>query len=114
VDQVAIAVLSANKAIERSLTHKLKDTREAVFQELADILQMYKSSMTVAGAGAHAQLSISDNLKMLPVLIHGLLKNVSHGVRGFSTLLLTELGCRCASAKVLNFHQTFRRLRKLS
>ena len=33
--------------------------------------------MTAAGAGASAQLSVSENLKMLPVLILGLLKNVS-------------------------------------
>ena len=75
-DQVAIATLLANKAVERSLTHKLEDAREAVFQKLVDILQTYKSSMTAAGAGASAQLSISDNLKMLPVLVLGLLKNV--------------------------------------
>jgi hypothetical protein len=84
-DQVAIATLLANKAVERSLTHKLEDAREAVFQKLVDILQTYKSSMTAAGAGASAQLSISDNLKMLPVLILGLLKNVS--ICGCSTLL---------------------------
>ena len=76
-DQIAIATLLANKAVERSITHKLEDAREAVFQKMVDILQTYKSSMTAAGAGASAQLSISDNLKMLPVLILGLLKNVS-------------------------------------
>lgn len=76
-DQVAIATLLANKAVERSITHKLEDAREAVFQKLVDILQSYKASMTAAGAGASAQLAIADNLKMLPVLVLGLLKNVS-------------------------------------
>jgi hypothetical protein len=42
-----------------------------------DILVAYKTSMTSGGAGASAQLAISDNLKMLPVLVLGLLKNVS-------------------------------------
>lgn len=32
--------------------------------------------MTSGGAGASAQLAISENLKMLPVLVLGLLKNV--------------------------------------
>jgi protein transport protein SEC24 len=77
-DQIAIATLLANKAVERSLTHKLEDARDAVFQKMVDILQTYKGSMTAAGAGASAQLAISDNLKMLPVLILGLLKNVSY------------------------------------
>jgi protein transport protein SEC24 len=68
--------LLANKGVERSLTHKLEDARDAVMQKLVDILQTYKASMTAAGAGASAQLAISENLKMLPVLVLGLLKHV--------------------------------------
>jgi len=75
-DQIALATFFADKAVERSLTHKLEDSREYVNQRLVDLLSAYKSNMTAAGAGASAQLSISDNLKMLPVLILGLLKNV--------------------------------------
>jgi len=33
--------------------------------------------MTAGGAGASAQLAISENMKMLPVLVLALLKNVS-------------------------------------
>lgn len=76
-DQVAIATLLANKAVERSITHKLEDARDALFGKLVEILGAYKASMTAAGAGASAQLAISENLKMLPVLVLGLLKNVS-------------------------------------
>ena len=76
-DQVAIATLLANKAVERSLTHKLEDARDAVTNKMVEILQTYKASMTAAGAGASAQLAICENLKMLPVLLLGLLKNVS-------------------------------------
>lgn len=75
-DQVSLAVLLANKAVERSLSHKLEDARDAVFNKLVEILQTYKSSMTAAGAGASAQLAVGENMKMLPVLILGLLKNV--------------------------------------
>lgn len=76
-DQVAIATLLANKAVERSITHKLEDSRDALFNKMVEILSAYKASMTAAGAGASAQLAISENLKMLPVLVLGLLKNVS-------------------------------------
>ena len=76
-DQVAIATLLANKAVERSITHKLEDARDAVFAKLVEILQSYKTSMTSAGSGASAQLAVSENMKMLPVLVLGLLKNVS-------------------------------------
>lgn len=75
-DQVAIVTYFANKAVERSLTHKLEDSRDYVFQKLVELLVAYKTSMTSSGAGASAQLAISDNMKMLPVLILGLLKNV--------------------------------------
>jgi len=85
-DQVAIATLLANKAVERSLTHKLEDARDAVYQRLVDILSSYKGSMTSAGAGANAQLAISENLKMLPVLVLGLLKNVRWPCHLYNTM----------------------------
>ncbi|KDQ58689.1 hypothetical protein JAAARDRAFT_176744 [Jaapia argillacea MUCL 33604] len=98
-DQVAIATLLANKAVEKSLTHKLEDARDALFQKLVEILTCYKGSMTAAGAGASAQLAISDNLKMLPVLVLGLLKNVgirqsaqiSPDLRAYAQALLTTM-----------------------
>ena len=99
-DQVAIATLLANKAVERSLTHKLEDSRDATLQRMVDILSSYKSSMTAAGAGASAQLAISENLKMLPVLVLGLLKNV-----GFPLVLYrwtgdADIWCFCFARSV--------------
>ena len=96
-DQVAIATLLANKAVERSITHKLEDARDALFSKMVEILQAYKQSMTAGGAGASAQLAISDNLKMLPVLVLGLLKNVSFslqpcGGKSWAESALTHLG----------------------
>lgn len=75
-DQVALATLLANKAVERSLSHKLEDARDAVTNKMVEILTTYKSSMTAAGSAASAQLAICENLRMLPVLLLGLLKNV--------------------------------------
>jgi protein transport protein SEC24 len=98
-DQVAIATLLANKAVERTITHKLEDARDAVQNKLIEILQAYKTSMTAAGAGASAQLAISENMRMLPVLVLGLLKNVSirqsaqipPDLRAYAQALLTSL-----------------------
>ncbi|KAH9478436.1 Protein transport protein SEC24 [Psilocybe cubensis] len=98
-DQIAITTFFANKAVERSLTHKLEDSRDYVFQKLVELLVSYKTSMTSSGAGASAQLAISDNLKMLPVLVLGLLKNVGirqsaqipPDIRAYSQALLTSL-----------------------
>ncbi|THG96981.1 hypothetical protein EW026_g4949 [Hermanssonia centrifuga] len=98
-DQVAIGTLLANKAVERCITHKLEDSRDALFNKMVEILTAYKASMTAAGAGASAQLAISENLKMLPVLILGLLKNVGirqsaqipPDLRAYAQALLTSL-----------------------
>jgi len=98
-DQVAITTYFANKAVERSLTHKLEDSRDFILQKLVDILIAYKTSMTAGGAGASAQLATSENLKMLPVLILGLLKNVGirqsaqipPDIRAYSQALLASL-----------------------
>ncbi|KZT03773.1 protein transporter SEC24 [Laetiporus sulphureus 93-53] len=98
-DQVAIATLLANKAVERSITHKLEDARDALFAKMVEILQAYKASMTTAGQGASAQLATSENMKMLPVLVLGLLKNVGirqsaqipPDLRAYAQALLTSL-----------------------
>ncbi len=65
-DQQAIAMLLADKAVERSIHHKLEDARDAVMNKLVDIFTTYKSTMTSAGSGASAQLSIAANLSILP------------------------------------------------
>jgi protein transport protein SEC24 len=84
-DEIAIATFLSTKAVERTLTHKLEDARDAITNKLVDILGTYKSSMTASGRGASAQLAIADNMKMLPILSLGLLKHVSrHLLSAFS------------------------------
>lgn len=73
-DQIAIAGLLAKKAVERALTSKIEDAREALFYKLTEMLALYKSTFNQSTHSA--QLLISDNLKLLPILILGLIKNV--------------------------------------
>lgn len=94
-DQVAIATLLANKGVERSITHKLEDSRDALFNKLVEILQAYKASMTAAGAGASAQLAVSENMKTLPVLVLGLLKNVSPFLVVYMRPFLVDINAVC-------------------
>lgn len=55
--------------------------------------------MTAGGAGAGAQLALSDNMKMLPVLMLGLLKNpairssttIPSDLRAYAQALLTSI-----------------------
>ncbi|CAH1759678.1 6947_t:CDS:10 [Entrophospora sp. SA101] len=88
-DQVAIATLLANKAVDRSLTSKLEDARDALTNKIIDILGVYKSSVTGSQFGASPQLQISPNLKLLPLLALGLLKHVgTYGPDG--TIIMPE------------------------
>ncbi|GAA6010807.1 hypothetical protein JCM11491_002955 [Sporobolomyces phaffii] len=99
VDTVALATLLANKAVERSTQSKLEDARDAVSNKLVDILGTYKATMTSAGSGASPQLVIADNMKFLPLLMLGLLKNtglrhstmIPSDVRAYAQALLTTL-----------------------
>ncbi|CAG8704929.1 21443_t:CDS:10 [Gigaspora margarita] len=82
-DQIAISTLLANKAVERSLSSKLEDARDALTNKLIDILGVYKSAIT-GSQGASPQLQTCENLKLLPLLALGLLKHV--GLRASSQI----------------------------
>ncbi|EPQ25914.1 uncharacterized protein PFL1_06588 [Pseudozyma flocculosa PF-1] len=98
-DQVSIATLLADKAVERSIHARLEDARDAVFNKLVDIFSTYKSTMTSAGSGASPQLSIANNMALLPLLLLGLLKHVGirqssqipSDLRAYAQALLTTL-----------------------
>ena len=76
VDQIALVTFLANKAVERSLSAKLEDARDAIINKLVEIFTVYKTTMTSAGQGASPQLVTSDTMKFLPLLLLGLLKHV--------------------------------------
>jgi len=76
-DPVAIATLLANKAVERSMQARLEEAWVAVTNKLVDILGTYKATMTATGTGPSPQLVISENMKILPLLLLGFLKLVS-------------------------------------
>lgn len=99
VDQNALATILCQRAVERSISHKLEDARDAVTNKLIDIMTAYRNAMTAGGAGAASQLAIADNMKMLPVLMLGLLKNtairasstIPSDLRAYAQALLTSL-----------------------
>ncbi|KAJ3306763.1 COPII subunit [Kappamyces sp. JEL0829] len=73
-DQYAIAGLLIKKAVDRSLTSKIEDARDALVYKLTELLAVYKSSFNQA---SHPQqLMIADNLQLLPSFILGMIKNV--------------------------------------
>jgi hypothetical protein len=62
-------------AIERALSSKLEDAREAVFNKCVDICQMYKTLFL--SSGASPQLMLGEHLKLLPILLLALMKHAS-------------------------------------
>ncbi|GAB5591350.1 COPII subunit [Umbelopsis nana] len=74
-DQFAITTYLANKAVERGLTSKLDDARDAIVNKVVDLLGVYKTHILGSGSGSTPQLTVSDNLKLLPALTLGLLKH---------------------------------------
>lgn len=59
------------------MTTKLDDARDAIVNKVVDMLGVYKTHILGSGSGSTPQLTISDNLKLLPALTLGLLKHVS-------------------------------------
>ncbi|KAJ3258757.1 COPII subunit [Boothiomyces macroporosus] len=73
-DQAAIAALLVKKAVDRSLTSKIEDARDALTYKLTEILTFYKQQFNQA---THPQqLMIAENLRLLPIYILGMLKNL--------------------------------------
>jgi protein transport protein SEC24 len=75
-DQTAIATLLACKAVEKTMSAKLEDAREFVNKQLVDMLGAYKAATQAGGSGASTALAVPHNLRFLPLLVLGLLKNV--------------------------------------
>ncbi|KAK4687289.1 protein transport protein SEC24, partial [Tremellales sp. Uapishka_1] len=100
-DQVAIAAHLANKAVEKAMSGSLDDARSLVVNKLADMLTVYKNQVT-SSAGASAQLSVPENLKLLPLLACGIVKHVAlregssipPDLRSYAQALFTSLPCQ--------------------
>ena len=61
-------------AIDRSLTSKIEDARDALIYKLSEIISVYKASFNQA---THPQqLMIAENLQLLPVFTLAMIKNV--------------------------------------
>ncbi|KAG5462448.1 MAG: hypothetical protein BJ554DRAFT_5085 [Olpidium bornovanus] len=66
-----------NAAVERGLTTKLEDARDALTNKMVDILGVYKTYLTASSSGATSQPTLCDNIKHLPLLVLGMIKHVA-------------------------------------
>ncbi|KAI8870926.1 hypothetical protein GQ42DRAFT_121572 [Ramicandelaber brevisporus] len=77
VDQQALASLVAKKAVDRALTSRLEDAREAVLFKCAEILAAFKAELTGAKSGASTHLQAPHCLQLLPLFTLSLLKHTA-------------------------------------
>ena len=74
-DQEAIAAFFSHKAVERALGSGLEPARDALQAKLLELLQTYRKELAGGNMGGGG-LQFPANLRCLPVLFLGLMKNV--------------------------------------
>ncbi|ODV83066.1 hypothetical protein CANARDRAFT_209447 [[Candida] arabinofermentans NRRL YB-2248] len=75
-DQLAITNYYTHKAIEKTLSSSLNDSREYLNKVLIDILSMYKKEIVPGNMGSSSPLQLCTNLRMLPLLLQSLIKHI--------------------------------------
>lgn len=75
-DQSAITAYFSHKAVERALGSGLEAAREALQSKVIEILQTYRKELAGGNMGGGG-LQLPNNLRGLPILFLGLMKNVS-------------------------------------
>ena len=91
-DQQCIIGLLAKMAVDRSTQSSLSDAREAFLNVVIDVLSSYKLSMNMS-AGPSG-LNVPGCLKLLPLYVSALLKNVAFRI-GTSTRLDDRVKAMC-------------------
>lgn len=75
-DQLAITEFFSHKAVERALGSGLEAARDALQAKIIELLQTYRKELAGGNMGGGG-LQFPANLRALPVLFLGLMKNVS-------------------------------------
>ena len=74
-DIEATTAVITKMAIEKALSSKLADAREALVNKTIDILSVYRSDVVPPNASS-TQLSLPESLKLLPLYVMALGKNI--------------------------------------
>lgn len=95
-DQQAIAAYYSHKAVERALSSGLDAARDMVQAKMVELLQTYKKELGGGNMGGGG-LQFPANLRALPMLFLGLMKNVSFVNAVPSRQMLIQTSWACAS-----------------
>jgi protein transport protein SEC24 len=102
-DQAAITAYFSHKAVERALGSGLEAARDALQAKVIEILQTYRKELAGGNMGGGG-LQLPANLRALPVLFLGLIKNVSIPLPCSLNMLTYH---RSASENLLRFRPIF-------
>ncbi|KAK8438966.1 COPII subunit [Candidozyma auris] len=75
-DQLAITNYVTHRAIEKGLSSSLGDAREYLLKSVVDILNVYRKELVPGNVTGSSPLQISTNLRLLPLLLFSLTKNM--------------------------------------
>lgn len=76
-DQLAIANFYTHKLIEKLLNSSFQDARDFLTKSIVDILVVFKKELVGGNIGSASPLQLSTNLRMLPLLLCSLSKNIA-------------------------------------
>ncbi|ODV63454.1 COPII subunit SEC24, partial [Ascoidea rubescens DSM 1968] len=76
-DQLAIANFYAQKAVEKVFSNSFQDARDLLMKHMLEILQVYKKECVSRNVGSSSPLQLSTNLRMLPLLLHSMIKHIA-------------------------------------
>ena len=96
-DQQAITAYFSHKAVEKALGSGLEAAREALQTKFIELLSTYRKELAGSNVGSGLQFPV--NMRALPVLFLGLMKNVSCDRLHFVPTVLTpnQIGLRPSS-----------------
>ncbi|KAK3724482.1 COPII subunit [Vermiconidia calcicola] len=89
-DQQAITAYYSHKAVERALSSGLDAARDAIQSKMVELLQTYKKELGGGNMGGGG-LQFPANLRALPMLFLGLMKNIPTDLRSAALCLLSTL-----------------------
>ncbi|KAK6463738.1 protein transport protein SEC24 [Scheffersomyces coipomensis] len=76
-DQLAITNYYAHKTVEKALTSSFSDAREYLTSKVVEILNLYRKDLVAGNVSGASPLQLSTNLRLLPLLLFSLAKNLS-------------------------------------
>lgn len=77
VDQQAVAAQITQRAVQKANSSSIDDARDLIQKTTLDILSTYKKELVVTNTGGVVPLKLSTNLRILPLLMHALMKHMA-------------------------------------